>query len=375
MRNGIDHPINASVACNLDKDILLTLLPLFANGDIDGIEWSFDALYDRDTIPDWFYDLLQLYGKNGRLIGHGIFFSLFNGDWTRDQESWLEHLTSMSQRFQFDHISEHFGFTSGAHFHSGAPLSIPMTNATLTLGIDRLKRIYNACMRPVGLENLAFAYQLDDVKRQAEFMDQLLTPINGFLILDIHNLYCQLHNFNVHLDDIINIYPLTKVREIHISGGSWERSTVSSKDIRRDTHDDSVPAEVFTILEKVLPLCPNVKFVVMEQLGTALKDKSSRDKFRSDFQKMKTIISTHTYLSSDQKFGDIPSFKLEEPIKDLNLKMQQRLLSDILEKSENYQIARSKLSKCALANSEWEVEKWDDDMIDTAVKIAKKWAG
>jgi len=66
---------------DLDQDILLTLLPLFAGSEIEAIEWSFDALYNRSQIPDWFYELLHAYSDNQCLVGHGIYFSVLSGEW------------------------------------------------------------------------------------------------------------------------------------------------------------------------------------------------------------------------------------------------------------------------------------------------------
>ena len=177
--------ILSSVACNLDTHILQATLPLFAAEKVEAIEWSFDTLYNVRNIPDWFVELLREFSKANRLIGHGVFFSLFSGKWVPEQDRWLAHLKKASSEFQFDHITEHFGFMTGENFHKGAPISIPFTKTTLELGIDRLKRIYEACNCPVGLENLAFAYSMDEVKKHGEFLTQLVEPINGFIILDI----------------------------------------------------------------------------------------------------------------------------------------------------------------------------------------------
>ncbi len=272
--------ILAAVACNLDVDILAAALPLFAAGKIEAIEWSFDTLFRTPQMPDWFSELLQTYGEAGRLIGHGVYFSLFSGQWSVNQQNWLQHLRKLSQEYSFNHITEHFGFMTGQNFHHGAPLPIPYSHTTLAIGQDRLARIQDACQCPVGLENLAFSYSLDEVKQHGQFLERLITPINGFIILDLHNLYCQLHNFNAAFEEIINLYPLDKVREIHISGGSWESSTVEpNRQIRRDTHDEAVPEEVFWLLEQTIEKCPNLQFVVLEQLGNALKAKKASSYF------------------------------------------------------------------------------------------------
>lgn len=365
----------SSISCNLDSNILSACLPLFENAQVDAIEWSFDALYNHKEIPDWFTELVQHFGNEGRLVGHGVFFSIFSGKWLPEQEKWLSHLEKVSQKFKLDHITEHFGFMTGEDFHHGAPLSIPYSSTTLRIGQDRLKRIYNACKCPVGLENLAFAYSSDDVKKHGQFLSELIEPINGFIILDLHNIYCQLHNFDVQFEDLIKLYPLDKVREIHISGGSWDDSHVSpKKKIRRDTHDDAVPDEVFQLLKEAIPMCPNLKFVVVEQIGFSLNTQDKQELLRKDFLKMKTIVdSTNDTAQIQNSFLPDKQVDIKEPITDIHLHQQQMDLSRILETSANYETAKSRLLKSSLANTEWEIEQWTPYMLETALKIAQKW--
>ena len=372
-----DNPnqILSSVSCNLDQDILLTLLPLFANSEIEGLEWSFDTLYQRNKIPDWFYGLLEAFGDNQRLVGHGVLFSILSGKWKDEQRQWLEHLSQMSSKFGFDHVTEHFGFTTGANFHKGAPLGVPLTNTTLAIGRDRLCRIQDAANCPVGLENLAFAYHQEEVEKQGDFIGQLIDPINGFIILDLHNIYCQSHNFNIDPIDLIHYYPLEKVREIHISGGSWEASRVNeNRIIRRDTHDDAVPSEVFALLDSVLPLCPNLKYVMLEQVGVALKLEDQRLNFQSDFRSMKEIVKRYDPVSQVRKtFLPKETIALNEPLISLDLYYEQLAISNILESSEGLAEAKAKLAKSKLVDTAWQIEKWDNDMLDTAILIAQKW--
>lgn len=370
--------IYSAVSCNLDDQLLQAALPLFATEKIEAIEWSFDTLYKVRDIPDWFVELLQAFGNEGRLIGHGVYFSLFSGKWTAEQQRWLEHLRKVSSNFQFDHITEHFGFMTGEDFHKGAPISVPFTAGTLALGRDRLKRIQEACACPVGLENLAFSYSPEEVQRQGEFLEKLVEPVNGFIILDLHNLYCQLQNFSLDFETLIRVYPLDRVREIHISGGSWDASGVQPvRTIRRDTHDDAVPEEVFELLKQALPVCPNLKFVVLEQLGVALHTIESQQQFQQDFEKMQVIVNAfnaESLFSSLNDFLPKKLLSLKEPVpQSLELYEQQLELSSILERSENTQEAFHLLRESSLANSDWQTERWSIYMLETALRIAQKW--
>jgi uncharacterized protein (UPF0276 family) len=370
--------IRSSIACNLDANILLASIPLFESEKVQAIEWAFDTVFKHEQIPEWFAELLCAFGNEGRLIGHGVFFSLFSGKWTKEQQEWLDRLKTLAATHSFDHISEHFGFMTGADFHKGAPMSVPFTPSTLALGRDRLQRIQQACNCPVGLENLAFAYSTEEVKRHGDFLDQLLGSVNGFIILDLHNLYCQMQNFDLGLDEVLALYPLDRVREMHISGGSWRGSqTQPPRMIRRDTHDDAVPDEVFGMLERTISRCPNLKYAVLEQLGSGLDTEEQRNAFRQDFLTMDRIV--------EQQNGNLTPMPIQSflppesclpgpvPLEDSSLHAQQLLLSNILETATDYRHAQQLLRDSDLSRSGWQIEQWEPCMLETAMDIARKW--
>jgi uncharacterized protein len=373
--------IFATLAGNLDLDLLQAALPLLESEKVEAFEWSFDVLYTFKEIPVWFSELVAAFSTENRLIGHGVFFSLFSGKWKKEQQDWLNYLEETAKTHPFNHITEHFGFMTGKNFHEGAPLSIPFTKSTLALGKDRLKRIQAACNCPVGLENLAFSYALEDVKQQGDFLNELVEAVNGFIILDVHNLYCQSHNFDIPFDEIMALYPLEKVREIHISGGSWENvSSAPEKKIRRDTHDSGVPSLVFEYLKHAMPLCPNLQFVVMEQLGTGLKTAAQKQQFRADFLAMDALIQKENAARQTQGFVEKYAFLPkksnllpQKPFEDLILHNQQIILSHILETAPNVKTAQALIAKSDLAHSDWATETWQPEMLETAIAIAQKW--
>lgn len=373
--NGMDQTIPlAAVSCNPDKNVLQALLPLFDQGIIDALEWSFDAR-PVSMLPGWFVELLNTFGKSGRLAGHGVYYSIFTGKWLPEQQEWLHRLQEMSRVFSFDQVTEHFGFMTGSDFHRGAPLSVPFSGQTLLLGIDRLKRLQEACNCPVGLENLAFAFTLDDVRRHAEFLERLVEPVNGFLILDLHNLYCQSENFGCTGEALLDSWPLSRVREIHISGGSWVPSQAQkNKRIRRDTHDNAVPDEVFALLTTVLPRCPNLKYIVLEQLGTALVTAAQQEQFRRDFLRMRSLTEKQRMCPVNHfqpSAVTLPENVPEDPV----LYAQQLELSEILESAADFSTVKSRLSGSSLKNTSWNIERWQPEMLETAMQVARKWKG
>lgn len=369
--------IYSSIACNLDAHILQAALPLFEQEKVEAIEWSFDTLFKYNEIPAWFTDLVREFSSHNRLVGHGVYFSLFSGKWLPGQQEWLNRLAKLSREFRFDHITEHFGFMTGEDFHKGAPIGIPFTPRTLALGKDRLRRIQDACQCPVGLENLAFSYSLDEVRKHGDFLAQLVESVNGFIILDLHNVYCQVHNFDIAFDDIMKLYPLDRVREIHISGGSWDDTLAGSgQPVRRDTHDESVPEPVFQFLGQAIPKCPNLKFVVLEQMGTALAGDVSQAAFQSDFLRMNGIIKSQpsdSFRAPTRTFAPPAARANAIPLEDPDLYNQQVELSRILETVGSLSEARTMLQSSELQNTAWDVENWAPYMLETAMSIAQKW--
>jgi uncharacterized protein len=369
--------IFSAISCNPDTNLINSALPLFQAEKVEAIEWSFDTISDLEKIPEWFTSLLRFYSNEDRLTGHGVFFSLFSAAWTADQQQWLNNLKILSSRYKFSHITEHFGFMTGADFHNGAPLPVPFNSSTLKIGQDRLKRIYNHCHCPVGIENLAFSFSAEDVKIHAEFLSRLVEPVNGFLILDLHNLWCQAFNFRTDPEILFNLYPLDLVREIHISGGSWDYPDESAtRIIRRDTHDNKVPDEVFTMLKYALSHCRNLKFVVMEQLGAGLETEQKRTDFRNDYFTMQSIVSGfNSTTSHSPEYSFLPeNFETEAaPVTNEELYNQQILLSEILENAGNSEEAFTAIHKHHPVFQDWHIERWDADMLTTAIKIAKKW--
>jgi len=273
------------------EDFRLATYELFDDKRVDALEWSFDLPAAGAVIDQWCSELLDTFGSTKSLIGHGVNLSPLSARFSPRQEEWLAHAREEFLSRNYIHASEHFGFSDAGPIAHGAPLAVPMNTASLKAGKETLKRYADATQCPVGLENLAFAFGLEDVKRQGYFIDQLISSVDGFLLLDLHNIYCQLENFAVEPLELLQSYPLSKVRELHLSGGSWSES-VSGKRVavRRDTHDGPVPQEVFNLAALALKLCPNVEFVILERLGYTMMDPQSQHEFRDDYETIEEIL-------------------------------------------------------------------------------------
>jgi len=361
-----------------EADFIESALPLFQNGEIDVIEWSFDTLKYSVKESEWLSLLLNEYSNSRRLIGHGVRFSLLKGQWDNNKEKWLKHLSKTVKKYNYRHITEHFGFMTSDNFHKGAPLPVPFNKTTLAIGQDRLKRLQNSAQLPIGIENLAFAFSEEQVKEQGEFLEKLIEPVNGFLILDIHNIWCQSINFKIEALSLINSYPLNKVKEIHISGGSWANVSTGKTKVRRDTHDEAVPKEIFDLLKETLPLCNNIEYVIFERLGNTLSSPKEKLQFVKDFKKIKKIVYD---IKKNEEYQNEIFQKLNKvhkipnaPLQNNALSSQQQFIIKTLLNTANPLMALELLKKNnSLTKNNWHPELWTVFMVETAMSLIKKW--
>jgi uncharacterized protein (UPF0276 family) len=273
-----------------EPEFLAAAFPLLEADSVEVLEWSFDVGWPPARLPDWAADLLDHFSGSGRLLGHGVTYSPLSALDDERQGAWLDSLRREVAARRYLHVSEHFGFASGGDFHLAPPLPLPLCSASLETGRQGMRRLADAAGAPVGLENLAFAFSAADVGDQGRFLRELLAPVNGFVVLDLHNLYCQAVNFGVGFDDLLASYPCDLVRELHVSGGSWSESTIAGAGrVRRDTHDDEAPAEVFALVPRALEACPGVRAVILERLGHTLGG-AGADAFRHDFERLRGVV-------------------------------------------------------------------------------------
>jgi uncharacterized protein (UPF0276 family) len=272
--------------------------PLFDAGLVDALEWDVDESWGwgdgarARVLPDWIDTLLDLYSEDDALYGHGVWFSLLSARWEARQDRWLEHLHEACQRRRYRHLSEHFGFHTASNFARGTMFPVPFTDGALRVGRDRLRRLAAASGLPVGVENAAVALCSADVTEQGEFLEALLGADDSFLVLDVHNLWTQCRNLGLSAEALLPRYPLRRVREIHISGGSWYQPTVQADkgQLRLDSHDGPVPAEAFALLAPALRACPDVEVVLLEHRGVNLDSVEAIERFQSDFSRLRAIV-------------------------------------------------------------------------------------
>lgn len=274
----------------IEQDFLAAAYPLFEAGEVDVLEFSMDMGWTPDDRPAWAQELLQFFSEQDRLLGHGVLYSPCSAKPGKQHDEWLSRLREVVKTLKFQHLSEHFGVARGGGYLDTAPMPVPLTDAAVRSTTVNMQKLKDAAGVRVGLENLALAFGRRDVFEQGKFLQKVLNTIDGFILLDLHNLYCQMYNFQLSPDEILDLYPLDLVSEIHVAGGSFSRSQFTSKTVRRDTHDAAVPEEVFEFLPIALRRCPNVQYVVFERLGNTMPEEADKEQMRRDYRRAKEIV-------------------------------------------------------------------------------------
>ena len=273
--------------------------PLFERGVVDALEWDVDDRWGFEgverprDVPRWVADLLDVYSEDDALYGHAVWFSLMSARWEARQERWLEAFSVACSQRRYRHLSEHFGFHTAKGFKRGTMFPVPYTESAVRIGRDRLRLMKAAAggVR-IGAENSAISLCAADAEQQGAFLGDVLGgDDDAFLLLDVHNVWTQCRNLGLSADVMLRRYPLERVREIHISGGSWlKTSQAPGGSFRLDSHDGAVPSEAFALLPSALALCPNAEVVFLEQRGANLDTPADIEQFQADFMHVRSIV-------------------------------------------------------------------------------------
>ncbi len=336
-------------------------MPLFEAGGVDAIEHTVDMGWNGPP-PDWFVALLDHYGAEGRLYGHGVTYSPTSVGVRQD---WLDHLAS--DRFRYRHVTEHWGFSRARGLVQGAPMPLVASEAVVQSTIASMRALAGAARVPVGLENLALAFSQLNALAQSIMITRVLDEIDGVLLLDLHNIWCQATNFGFDVRELLVRYPLERVRELHVAGGTWSDSAFGPP-FRRDTHDALFPDEVLELVAWVIPRCPALEVVILERLPTALAEPAP---WRAEWTRLAEVVrgaaqeplvdapdAIVTALPDDHGAGELAQF-------------QNEMYAALLAGGDARDVKTRLLANAGPFGEQ--VGRWELRAIEVAIALAAKW--
>jgi uncharacterized protein (UPF0276 family) len=352
--------------------------PLFAEGLVAALEWDIDDSwgFSARTLPDWTERMLDLYAEEGALYGHGVWLSVLTTPLQPRQEAWFERLAQECRRRPYRHVSEHFGFTAAGPFTRSTMLPLPYCSTAVDIGRDRLERLRAATGGPVGLEVLANTLAPVDAVHQGPFLDAVLTPTDGFLVLDVHNVWAQALNTGLPPELLLETYPLERVRELHLSGGSWARALGAgdSRPVRLDSHDGPLLPPVLSLLRRALTLCPHCELVIVERRSETLASEAVRAEWRAHYRAVVELVAETRAppVSPVRPSASAPPPDLLDA-EDL-ARYQRELVSALVEESESHVILSRLRQGVAGARLAPYLETFDPRMVELLAILASRWS-
>ncbi|HEY4220029.1 MAG TPA: DUF692 family protein, partial [Myxococcota bacterium] len=210
-------------------------------------------------------------------VAHGVALSLGSDDDAAalaHHALWLKRVAHMHARLRFRWYSDHSGATILGGEGVQLPLPVPMTETRAALVRGRLMGVRDVVGR-AALETSALPFQLGDPLDEPAFLARCVDAPGLHLVLDLHNVVVMAENLAFDARAYVAGLPLERVIEIHVAGGrvsdpGW---LPEGKTVRLDGHDDAVPPLVWSLLDEVLPRCPQLRGVTLERReGTIFSD-------------------------------------------------------------------------------------------------------
>jgi uncharacterized protein (UPF0276 family) len=205
---------------------------------------------------------------NRPFVAHSVGMSLgaIHESEARRRSAFLARMREDHAVFDFAWWTDHLGLVGAAGAFLALPVALPATQRAARVVREVLGQM-RAIVPAVGVENSALYFSWSEPLAEPAFIDACLDDPGSHLLLDLHNLHTSAQNLGFDPDEWLARADLSRVIEIHLSGGSespaeWLRSGHS---LRLDSHDDSVPEPVWSLLERVLPRCPGLRGVTLER--------------------------------------------------------------------------------------------------------------
>lgn len=230
-------------------------------------------------------DALRGLHREMPVVLHSIGFSI--GSAHRFDREHIAQIARWHDWLKFAWHSDHLAFMFTGHgadeINAGVTLPLPYDQESLDLLTPRIAEMRARVPVPFLLENNVyfFKYAEQDFD-EATFLNRLCEMSGCRLLLDLHNLYTNCRNHATDPARFLEKLNLENVIEIHVAGG------LEAEGFYLDAHSGTSPDEVWQLLERVLPDCPNLGGLTFEMLGSWIVD-VGEEALRAQLSRMKEM--------------------------------------------------------------------------------------
>lgn len=181
---------------------------------------------------------------------HGVGLSI--GSMQPLDRDHLARLKILCDRYEPESFSEHLAWSSHDTVFLNDLLPLPYTHETLRHVANHIDQVQDTLKRQMLLENPAtYITFTESTLEEVDFLNELVMQTGCGLLLDVNNVFVASTNHQLDPRHYLARFPLSHVREIHLSGHS-ETIDDQGAPLLIDSHDTPVKDPVWALYEEVL---------------------------------------------------------------------------------------------------------------------------
>jgi len=189
------------------------------------------------------------------IILHGVGLSIAGAESL--SAAYLAGVRDLADWLEAPWVSDHLCWTGRHGRTSHDLLPVAYTRDVLDHVAGRVAQVQDVLQRRLLLENpSAYVAFRDADMDEAEFFAALCARSGCGMLLDVNNLYVNAANLGVDPGRYLAAIPADHVAYVHVAGHAV------LPDVRIDTHDEDVPAAVWSLFEAAVRRCPTAGVII-----------------------------------------------------------------------------------------------------------------
>ncbi len=184
----------------------------------------------------------------------------------------VQNLENMARLFDVitpDAWSEHFAFVRAGGYEIGHLAAPPRNEDTIQGTIKNICLATDIIGMQPYLENIATLVSPPcSIYSEYQWINKIVSASSAGILLDLHNLLANSYNFGFCPKDFIAKLELSKVHQVHLSGGKYIPNPLRPDRMHLlDDHLHDVPKSCYELLTFLSEHCPNNLTVIIERDG------------------------------------------------------------------------------------------------------------
>ncbi len=200
------------------------------NPPVDWFEVISENFMDSHGRPRY---VLEQIAERYRVVMHGVSLSIGSTDSL--DFGYLERLKALANDIKPIWISDHVCWTGVAGRNTHDLLPMPLTEASLSHVVERIRILQDFLERPFVFENPStYVGFTGSTMPEWEFISRMAEEADCGLLLDVNNVYVSSVNHDFDPVEFIRNVPHRRVVQFHLAGHANRQTHII------DTHDDHV---------------------------------------------------------------------------------------------------------------------------------------